>query len=178
MGTPLINQEKERMKYLREIHKTIIRFLYKATDRQLEEIMWKIAQENQILTKGTTPTFFYKEKWWPINPIRPKESSRFLDPSFYTKVEEILEEYRKEKETTRAGIETMVGNFLSIAGHHEDLHRLFPEALRNILPQIFHEIFDIKDPLPDDVIQYHLEKNKDNLKYLKKLLMTQLLLNK
>ena len=178
MGIPLINHEKERMKYLRKLHKIIISFLYKATDRHLEETMWKIAQENQRLTKGVTPTFFYKERWWPINPVRPRESSRFLDPSLYVKVEEILEEYHKEKETTRAGIEAMVGNFLTIAGHHEDLNRLFPETLRNILPQIVHGIFDIKDPLPDDVIQYHLEKNKDNLKYLKKLLMTQLLLNR
>lgn len=178
MGIPLINQEKERMKYIREVHKSIISLLYKAVDKQLEETMWKIAKENQMITGGSTPTFFYKEKWWPINPTRPKESNRFLDASLYTKVEKILEEYYKEKETTRAGIEAMIGNFLSISGHHEDLQRLFPEALRNMLPRILQSIFNIKEPLPDDVIQYHLEKNKDNLKYLKRLLMTQLLLNR
>lgn len=85
-------------------------------DRKLEEAMWQIAVKNQTLVKGITATFFYKGRWWPVNPIRPKECNRILDPSLYSEVKELIEEYSTMKDSTRIGIETMVGNFFVHCG--------------------------------------------------------------
>ena len=177
MGTPLMNYEKHRMHYIRSIYKDIMNMLYASMDRRLEESMWQIAVKNQTLVKGVTATFFYKGRWWPVNPIRPKECNRILDPSLYSEVKELIEEYSTMKDSTRIGIETMVGNFLSVAGHIDDFNRLFPEGICNLM-QISEDIFNIKDPLPDELIQEHLDKNKENLRYFKKLLITQLLLKR
>lgn len=177
MGTSLINHEKNRMRYIRSLYKDIMNILYASMDRKLEEAMWQIAVKNQTLVKGVTATFFYKERWWPVNPIRPKECNRILDPTLYSEVKELIEEYSTMKDSTKIGIETMVGNFLAIAGHIDDFNRLFPEGIRNLM-QISENVFNIKDPLPDELIQEHLNKNKENLRYFKKLLITQLLLKR
>ena len=94
----------------------------------------------------------------------------------YNKVQEIVDEAEANKDVVKAGIDAMVSNFLSVAGHIKDIDRLFPAAIQNIIPDIHHDIFNIKEPLSDTKIAELLDKNKINLKYLKKLLMTRLLL--
>jgi len=177
--TKLINLQMERMKYLRAIQKYIESSLIKSDEKAIEREMWKIAEENRILLKANSPTFFYDGRWWPVKkPNRAKECNKFLHPSLYVKVQEVLNKTNHKVNTLQFGVKTMIGNFLATAGHTEDLIRLFPEAVYTLLPSINPVLFNIADPLPEEKIQELLSNNEINLKYLKKLLMTQLLLAK
>ena len=109
--------------------------LYKSEERQIETLMWDIAEENRQLLKCKTPTFFFDGRWWPIKKIqRPKECNRTLHHSLYAKAQEVIDNYALKDEGVFFGIETMVGNFLAIAGHMDDLYALFPEAIQGLLP--------------------------------------------
>ena len=166
------------MEYLWKIKKTIMHSLYADTEKKLEKVMWQIAEENQKLVKGSSPTFFFNGRWWPIKyPNEPKRCNRFLHSSLYLRVQEILEDI-SNGDNLKPRIDAMISNFLAISGHTEDLDKLFPETLQHFIHKIDQEIFNIRKPLSKQTIKELLVKNEDNLRYLKRLLITQMLLNK
>lgn len=167
------------MEYLWKVKKTIMQALYADAEKKLEKVMWQIAEENQKLVRGNSPTFFFNGRWWPIkNPGRPKGCNRVLHNSLYPRVQEIIDENGLDDGNLKAGVDTMVSNFLAISGHTEDLTRLFPETLQHFIHKIDQEIFNIKDPLPEHQIEALITKNALNIRYLKRLLMAQMLLTK
>lgn len=175
--TKLQNIQIERMKYLLEIKKAIIQSLYSDAKKKLEKLMWQIGEENQQLLKCSTPTFFFNDRWWPAkDQSLYKNCNGILHHTLYTKVQKIIDEFDANKDEIKTGIDAMVSNFLAISGHINDIENLFPAAIQTCLPKIDVNIFNIKDPLPADKITEILLKNKNNLKFLKRLLMTQLLL--
>lgn len=172
----LKNREQKRMEYLRKTQKIILDSLYKHIEKKLEKCMWEIAEENQVLVKGNSPTFFFNGRWWPIsNHEYPKECNKILHHSLYSKTQKIIDALDIKNDAIRIGVETVIGNFLSISGHEEDIKKLFPESIQSFIPLIDPEIFNIKDPLSDDVIKEVLLKNEINIRYLKRLLITQVL---
>lgn len=179
MKIRLKNREIERMAYLRKIQKTILNHLYQHVEEKLEKCMWLIAEENQVLIKGSSPTFFFNGRWWPTDGRDyPKGCNKVLHSSLYSRVQEIIDSLDLKNDTIKIGVETVIGNFLSISGHVKDIERLFPESIQSFIPTLDSEVFNIKDPLSDDIIKELITKNKINLKYLKRLLMTQVLLAK
>ena len=175
--TKLRNAEMERMYYILEIKKDILKYLYAEAEKKLEKLMWEIGEENQRLLQCNTPTFFFNNRWWPVKDISKSiYCNGKLHHTLYNKVQEIIDEAEANKDVVKAGIDAMVSNFLSVAGHIKDIDRLFPAAIQSIIPDIHHDILNIKEPLSDTKIAELLDKNKINLKYLKKLLMTRLLL--
>lgn len=175
----LRNIQKERMGYLWKTKKSIMQALYADAEKTLEKAMWQIAEENQKLIKGNSPTFFFNGRWWPIkSPDRPQECNRFLHNSLYAKIQEILDNNALNNDRLKAGVETVVSNFLMVSGHVMDLERLFPETVQGFIPPIDQEIFNIKEPLSDHEIQELLTENEINIQHLKRLLMTQVLLTK
>lgn len=180
MKTQKRNKEYERMQCLRDIQKNILGHLYESINKTLEESMTKIAYVNMELNKTTHPIFFFRGMYWPRIQSRnaKRRSQCLLHPSLCTEVQDIWDKFTQDRDQTKNGIEIMLGNLLSIAGHKEDLLRLFPDALQHFVSSVSQDIFNIKEPLSDKEIQEYQEKNKNNLRHLKKLLMTQLLLNK
>ena len=175
--TKLRNVKMERMYYIQEIKKDILKSLYAEAEKKLEKLMWEVGEENQTLLQCNTPTFFFNNRWWPLkDQSRYKDCNGKLHHTLYNKVQEIVDEAEANKDVVKAGIDAMVSNFLSVAGHIKDIDRLFPAAIQSIIPDIHHDIFNIKEPLSDIKIAELLDKNKINLNYLKKLLMTKLLL--
>ena len=179
MVTKTTHQERERMKYLREIQKTIIKHLYETIEKEFMSAKWQLAVKNKQLLNTATNTFFFRGQWWPHQPPNNiREYNKILDSSLYKEAQEILDNYHQGRNQTKHGIEIMLGNFLSTAGHKKDLQRLFPDALQRFLSRIPEEVFNIQEPLIDEDIQAQLEKNQNSMQYLKRLLMTQLLMKK
>ncbi len=173
------NPIQERMFYLRTVQNQILESLYADAERALEKAMWPIAEENQVLLAADTPTFTYDSRWWPVaNPPQPTKCNRMLHVNLYGKVQQLLDNTTHRDVEMRSGIETLIGNFLSSSGHIDDLRRLFPEAIQANMPVVDPSVFNISDPLPDITVKDMLEANKINVKYLKRLLMTQLIMIK
>ena len=173
----LQNAEMKRMYYIQEIKKDILKSLYAEAEKKLNDLMWEVGIENRTLLQCNTPTFFFNNRWWPLkDQSRYKDCNGKLHHTLYNKVQEIVDEAEANKDVVKAGIDAMVSNFLSVAGHIKDIDRLFPATIQSIIPDICHDIFNIKEPLSDTKIADLLDKNKINLSYLKKLLMTKLLL--
>lgn len=179
MVTKTTHQERERMKYLREIQKAIINHLYETVEKEFIIAKWRLAEKNKQLLNIGSNTFFFRGQWWPHQPLyNIQDYNKILDSSLYKEAQEILDNYHQDRNQTKHGIEIMLGNFLSIAGHKRDLQRLFPDALQRFLSRIPEEIFNIQEPLADEDIQAQLKKNQNSMRYLKRLLMTQLLMKK
>lgn len=179
MVTKTTHQKQERMKYLRKIQKAIINHLYETVEKEFMNAKWRLAIKNKQLLNTATNTFFFKGQWWPHQPPNNiREYNKILDSSLYKEAQEILDNYHQDRNQTKHGIEVMLGNFLSVAGHKKDLQRLFPDAFQGFLSFISEEIFNIQEPLSDEDIQVQLKKNQNSMRYLKRLLMTQLLMKK
>ncbi len=173
------NPIQERMFYLRSVQIHILDSLYADAEKNLEKAMWHVAEENQVLLKVRTPTFVYDGRWWPVaNPPEPTKCNRLLHQDLYGKVQDLLDSSDFKDQEMRSGIETLIGNFLSVSGHVEDLDRLLPESIQATMPAVNTQVFNIAEPLPDAQIKDLLAVNDINARYLKRLLMTQLLLAK
>lgn len=172
-----MNPIQERMRCIRKIQLSILGTLYANEEKALTKAMWLIGEENQTLLRANSPTFVYDGRWWPIpKPPDPLLCNKTLHHSLYGQVHELLSNSCFKDIEMKSGIEAVVSNFLSAAGHIEDLHRLFPEILRMAIPSVDHFVFNITEPLSDTEIQIIVDKNKGNLKYFKRLLMTRILL--
>lgn len=175
----LRNLERERMEYLRKVQNNTLKALDAHAEKILEEEMWKIAETNQKLLNANTPTFFFAGRWWPVTKVPdPQKCNRILHVNLYEDVQKIIEKRSFKDQEVMAGVKTLIGVFLSMAGHTEDLERLFPAALKKYMPRIDPEVFNIAEPLSEEKIEQMLINNKNNLRYLKRMLVTQLLLIK
>lgn len=179
MHIPDVNPEQKRMFYVRALQQRLIHALFADADKKLENAMWAIAQENQTLLRCNTPTFVYDGRWYPVSPPpNPTESNRHLHPDLHGKVHAILSRVDPNDQDIRAGIESLISNVLSAAKHRSDLQRLLPDSVITLLPVIDPDIFDVEDPLPEHRIMQIRKANQGNMKFFKRMLMTQLLLAK
>lgn len=181
MVEPTLSEKRARMACIREVQKTIIDNIYAEANKALFRDMCKIAEENQVLLQADTPTFFFDGKWWPAQPqgIRQQDwrrVNRVLHDSLYKRVYALLKDQPFRDKTLRTGVETMVGNYLAVARHTDDLKKLFPTSIKHLIPHPDPEIFNIGDPLTDEEVEALKTKNVNNYNYLKRLTLTQALL--
>jgi len=175
----LRNLERERMEYLRKVQNNTLKALDAHAEKTLIEEMWKLAETNQKMLNARTPTFFFAGRWWPIpKPPDPHKCNRILHVNLYEDVQKLLEKSSFKDQEVMTGVKILVGIFLAMAGHTEDLDRLFPAALKQYMPKIDSEVFNIAEPLPEEKIEQVLADNKNNLRYLKRMIVTQVLLAK
>ena len=168
---------RERMAYVRSIQNHLLDSIYADEEKTLTKAMWLIAEENQVLLYANSPTFVYDGRWWPLPKVPdPVNCNKLLHSSLYARVQELLDNVSFKDIEMKAGISSLIGNFLSAAGNVSDLYQLFPTAVQVNLPYIDMDIFDIAEPLSEEKIQKLLIQNEINLKYFKRLIMTQVLL--
>ena len=75
--TKLRNAEMERMYYIQEIKKDILKSLYAEAEKKLEKLMWEVGEENQNLLQCNTPTFFFNN-FVMISPLCSHSTSIFI----------------------------------------------------------------------------------------------------
>lgn len=171
-----LKQEHERIRYIRQLHLQAVDQLFKDRAKKLDEAMWLIAEENQTLLGTSTNTFMWDGEWFPIkNP--PVDCNKELHISLRPKVFELIKELRSDPNGLRNELHNLLGRYLSVAKHTNDLRQLVPSALLAVFPMIDPDIFNCADPMTENELIAFRQKNTVNTDALKKLLMTRLLLN-
>lgn len=171
-----LKQERERTKYIRKLHLDIVNKLFDDRVKKLNEAMWLIAEENQLLVGSVTNTFMWDGEWFPI-PNPPKDSNRELHTSLKSKVRDLLLEARSDENDLRNSVYNLLGKILLAANHVNDLKQIIPREIESLLPMIDGDIFNKADPMSEDQLADYKSKNSYNTDALKKLMITRLLLN-
>lgn len=169
------NKDQERMFYIRSLQNQIVADLFAHQKKEFERVMWDIAEENQTLLGTRTNTFMWDGQWYPI-PNPPKDCNKTLHPTLRAKVYKLMSAVNPHDADMEAGINTLIANALTTARNHFDLDRLLPSKAMEMVSYIDPAVFNIGASLSDDEVDAFKETNKINLKYLKRTIMLQLLL--
>lgn len=171
-----LKQERERIRYIRQLHTDVVNRLFEDRVKKLNEAMWLIAEENQILVGASTNTFMWEKEWFPI-PNPPAESNRELHSSLRPRVRNLINEMRSDPNGLRNSVHNLLGKLLFAAKHVKDLKRIVPGELLSLFPTIDSEVFNCAEPMTEDELAAFYQQNTFNTDALKRLMMTRLLLN-
>jgi hypothetical protein len=161
--------------YLRQLQNHLVERVFLDQKQALEKELYLIAEENQKLLNANAPTFMFNDRWCPYEKAPSVECNKTLHPSLRERVAKLFECSDFEDRDIRIGIQVLIANALTTARHSTDLYSLLPVQFTTHLPAIDNSIFDIGDPLSEAEITAFNEINQENLKFLKRLLITQLL---
>jgi len=168
---------KERMQLLRQIQNHLIRNIFIDKERALVKALMLVAQENQKLLNCWSATFLFNGHMCPhINGLYAPDVNKELHPSLREKVTNIFNTIDYNNRDIKAGIQALIANALAIVRDISDVYTLLPPQLRSQMPYVDLNIFNIGPLLTDEEIATFKEANKNNLAYLKRMLITQLLL--
>jgi len=173
-----MNGTQERMRYIRQLQQYIVERVFIDKRVALAKALHVIAEENQKLLNCNSPTFMYDGEWWPYEKVPHPDCNKELHPSLREKVSLLLDNLDFNERDIRAGIESLIGNALATARDGYDLIRLLPQQLNQHRPCIDSSVFNIGNPLTEEEVTAFQEANKENTKFLKKMLITNLLLAK
>lgn len=174
-----LSPQQERMQHTRYIYHSLIDRIFADKKEARTKALYLIAQENQKLLNCQTPTFMFDGHWCPIAWTRAHQSwNRELHPSLRERVSQIFYYTDFDDLDIQAGIQSLIANALAMAKDAGDITRLLPQQITNNLVHVDPEIFNSGSPLSEsEVLEFH-ETNKNNLAYLKRMLITQLLMAK
>jgi len=167
---------KERMQLLRQIQSYLIRKIFIKKQLALEKTLMLVAQENSKLIPGGF-TFLFNDQMCPyLHQKYLPNTNKELHPSLREKVTNIFNTIDYNDQDIKAGIQTLIANTLAIVKNFDDVYTLLPQQLRSQMPYVDLDIFNIGPLLTDEEISAFQEANKTNLLCLKRMLVTQLLL--
>ena len=174
-----LNTEQKRMMYLRKIYNSLVSKIFIDQEEKRFQALELIAQENQKLLNCNTPTFLFDGQWCPYTNIKPSpEWNKELHSSLREKVSKIFYYTDFDDQDIQAGVQSLIINALALARVTEDITRLLPQQLIYYVGYIDPDIFDNGDPLTEEEIAQFHQANTQNLAYLKRMLITQLLMSK
>lgn len=165
------------------LYKTILNQIYEEREHRKILAMAEIAQQNQIKIHGSSPTFIYKGKWYtyPHNACMPKDTqgyNRYLDYEFLQKVYAITEKDSFESIEMEAKIKGYLGNMITVCNTTQDLQSMLPDCINLHISEEISQLFNQKEPLTEEQIEFFHFKNQQNKKALQQFLMTELLMAK
>jgi len=178
---PVQSPQIKRMYYIKYLHDVMFSYVFQDRKQLQTAAINRIAEDNQTILNAISATFVFDGLWYPeIVRSQPLEilkiANRVLHPNFREQMQELLQVVDFDNQDTQVGIRTLLGNILMLSKHKEDLNRLLPSDLFLAISPIDRETFDVEDPLSTDAIDTFMEQNKINFGYLRRLVITRLLL--
>jgi len=173
---PVQSPQIKRMYYIKYLHDVMFSYVFQDRKQLQTAAINRIAEDNQTILNAISATFVFDGLWYPeIVRSQPLEILKKPIES-YIQMQELLQVVDFDNQDTQVGIRTLLGNILMLSKHKEDLNRLLPSDLFLAISPIDRETFDVEDPLSTDAIDTFMEQNKINFGYLRRLVITRLLL--
>jgi hypothetical protein len=167
---------RRRSHYVQTLKNDIFEYVYKERVTAKEERIEELVIENANLLNDTPSSFLYRGKMYTTRYyIANRKSPKTLHPNMIPKVSKVIDQDDFDIFVDENKVKNYISNTLIEAKHTDDLYKLLPSRITDILRWVNREVFDIGPCMTEDAIEKFKEYHREDLLAFGRLFLEQLL---